>query len=265
MGALMKSKPTGGESSTTTETKYPEYINAMQKLMYGSALDMLGPNMGSPKYQVAGMTQDQMTAGNLYRQNAQDAFGTDYAGKIEAAGGPVTGNDAIALMNPFLDRVGKSTMEAIRDQYDDQRAMAGARSANGVAFGGAGSGLALERAQLARNEGQQRESAISGLLSAGYDRGASLAENNAQRQLAAAIAANSAAGDTLDRRQTAADAIYGYGTGTQKQAQAALDAPYINLQRLMGIVPGVTGATKQSTPETWNPLSTILGIGGMFL
>jgi hypothetical protein len=246
-----------GSSTTTQKTQFPEWYEA-------AAEKLTRPFAESPTAQVAGLTADQLMSGDLSRQLARNAFDggalNGYAGRIESAGGPVTGDDINALLNPYLNRVGRQVLNDMGREKDNANAAIGARSANAVAFGG--SGPALERAQLERSHGQNVARAITDLLSGGWDRASALASANADRKLGATTAAynaaSGAAGDTYNRQASAIDRLLGYGTLTQAQAQKALDVPYTSLQRYASLVPG---AQSTSTPTYFNPLETLLGIG----
>lgn len=239
-----------GSSTTTQSVNFPDWYQA-------AATANTAPWMTPSAGMVAGMNDDQMMAGNLTRQNAQNAYsGTDYAGKIMEAGGAVTGQDALDLANPFYKSVGRDTIDTMRRERDNASAQIGARNANAVAFGGSGS--ALERAQLNRNHLDQSGKAINTILAQGYDRGMSAAQQNAQRQMQAAQAASGVSrGQFADRRNAASD-LLGYGGFTQAQAQQALDIPYLALQRYQSLLPGSQTSTQ---PITWNPLETLLGAG----
>jgi hypothetical protein len=246
-----------GSSTTTQKTQFPEWYEA-------AAEKLARPFAESPTAQVAGLTADQLMSGELSRQLAHRSFDDSglggYAGRIEAAGGPVSGAQISAQMNPFMEAVGQSVISDMRREKENSDAGIGARHANSVAFGG--SGAALERAQLERGHGQNIGRAMTELKSAAWDRAAAQASANADRQLGATTAAynaaSGAAGDNYNRQASAIDRLLGYGTLTQAQAQKALDVPYTSLQRYAGLVPGAQSTT---TPTYFNPLEQLLGLG----
>jgi hypothetical protein len=246
-----------GSSTTTQKTQFPEWYEA-------AAEKLTRPFAESPTAQVAGLTEDQMMAGNLSRQLAQGAFGNtslaDYANRIEGAGTAVTGDDIKGLMNPYLETVGRTVLNDMGREKSNANAAIGARNANAVAFGG--SGAALERAQLERSHGQNVARAITDLQNGGWDRASALASANADRKLSATTAAygaaSGAANENFNRQASAIDRLLGYGTLTQAQAQKALDVPYTSLQRYASLVPGAQNTT---TPTYFNPLEQLLGLG----
>jgi len=254
-------------TSTTQSVQFPDWFSA-------AATANTLPFMQPQKNMTAGLTEDQLRAGNLARQGARTAYsGNDYASRIADAGqgyqaAKVTGQDAVELMNPYLDSVGRDTLNALRREHGNTAAEIGARTASGVAFGG--SGGAIERAQLNRSHGEQVGSTISNLLSSGYDRGAQLASENAQMEnnarqfnssqnLAALLGANTAANDTQSRQRYAMQDLLGYGNMVQGQAQRVLDQPYTAMQRYAGLMPGAQVNTQPNNSPGF--LQQLLGVG----
>lgn len=269
-------------TTTTQKTEYPEWVENAQKALGMAGLGMVMPFMQSPQYQVAGMTEDQLMAGNLARQSARGAFDNDFSSRILGAGGgyeaaKVTGEDALELANPFYESVGRDTLNTMRREHDNNQAAVGARHAARRAMGG--SGEAIERHLGNRALNENMTSTINDLKAQGYDRGMANALANAQMEnearqfnsgqgLAAAIAADNAYGNNFNRQQTALSTLLGYGDRTQAQAQRNLDIPWDSLQRGMSLIPGIGGTTTSTQPDTspsW--LQTLLGaglaIGGM--
>lgn len=237
--------------STTQKTQFPQWYEAAAT---ANTLPFAQPQ----KNMVAGLTEDQLMAGNLARQGARNAYsGTDYASQILGAGAPISGNDAMKLANPYLQSIGRDTIDAMRRERDNTDAQIGARNANSIAFGG--SGAALERAQLNRGYGENVGSTINSLLGQGYDRGMQLAEGNANRGMTAAIGANTAANDTQNRQRYALQDLLGFGNMAQTQAQKQLDIPYTALQRYASLVPGSQVTTEPDNSPGW--LQQILGVG----
>lgn len=238
-------------TSTTQQTSYPDWFNA-------AATANTLPHMQPQKNMIAGLNEDQLMAGNLARQGARNAnSGPDYASAIMSAGGPVSGEDAMALANPFLQSVGRDTVNSMRSERDNSSAQIGARNANAVAFGG--SGAALERAQLDRGYGENVGRTINSILGQGYDRGMQLAEGNANREMSAAVGANSAANDTQSRQRYALQDLLGYGNMAQGQAQKQLDIPWTAMQRYQSLQPGAQVSTQPDTSPGW--LQQLLGVG----
>ncbi|MCZ4270888.1 hypothetical protein [Maritalea porphyrae] len=193
-----------GESKTSTSQQYSPQVEAM--------MDEYQKKVGSTAqhyWNLGGMPVPPKTD----RQNATRALvdgigsntGHDYTSEIAAAGGGYTpstaqahtvdGEQIIEGMNPYLEGVGRDTINTMRRERDNTDAKIGARHASAVAFGGSGS--ALERAQLNRGYGENVGKAINGIMAQGYDNSTNLALNNAQMKnqadLANAQMANEAA------------------------------------------------------------------------
>jgi hypothetical protein len=206
----------------------------------------------------------------------------------------ITGEDIQKEMNPYLQTVGRQTLAEMNREKTAMDARIGARAASGVAFGG--SGPALERAQLNRSYGEQVGGTINDLMSQGYDRATAIAlqkaamknaaeQSNvnaanqfstlnfgadnaaraagAQQGLAANIAANSAANSTFERQQAALQQLLSIGNQNQQFAQAGIDIPWTQLNKVAAFLPGVGATQTTSTPQYFNPLEAIMGVGSL--
>lgn len=284
--------PSNNTVETTQRTQFPAWVEEAQKALGTTGLGMISPFLQSPQYSRAGMTEDQLMAGNLARKSAVGAFDNNYAGRLASAGQGYTpatgtaarlgGTDYEEFFNPFLDRVVNNATNRMRSEKDSAIAQSDAQAANGVAFGGSGS--ALRNAQIARGYTQDVGELSSNLMAQGYDRANALASQNVDREqamnlanlaaknqagqfnasqgLSALLGANNAENDAFNRQQTALATLLGYGNRTQSEAQANLDIPWANLQRGMSIIPGVTGSTINTAPDN-SPsfLQQLLGAG----
>ena len=76
-------------------------------------------------------------------------------------------------MNPYLDSVGRTTLDNMRREYLNADAMNAAKYA--AQGGTGGSGAAIARGQAARGYNENVASTIEQLQSAGYDRATALA------------------------------------------------------------------------------------------
>jgi hypothetical protein len=312
----MGSKQTG-ESTTTNKVDFPQYVQDAQQASLGLAAGMSAPWMTPQDSRIAGFTEDQLMAQDLARQTAQGGYGTDYSGNVRdaafagrdainntaqsnyanasgnadavrAAGQGITGADIQSMMNPYLDDVGKTTLDNMRREYQNAQAGLDAKYANESAFGG--SGAALARASQARGYNQDVGSTIAQLRAGGFDRGADLAKFNSSQKLAAeqaaaglganagqnlmsgvqagaamgmagATGANSAYNDTFARQLEANKLLSQQGAIQQNFAQSGLDMPYNQLDWLRQYIPGVVPNSSSSQPIYSNPLGTIAGLG----
>lgn len=206
----------------------------------------------------------------------------------------VTGEDIQGEMNPYLETVGRQTLAEMDRAKTAADARIGARAASGVAFGG--SGPALERAQLQRSYGEQVGGTINDLMAQGYDRATALAmqkaamrnaaeqanvnaanqfstlnfgaqnaarASGAQQDLASKIAANSAANSTFERQQAALQQLLSIGNQNQQFAQAGIDIPWTQLNKVAAFLPGIGGTTTTSQPKYFNPLEALIGLGSL--
>lgn len=197
---------------------------------------------------------------------------------MEAA--QLSGTDYQEFMNPFLDDVGRSTVDTMRREFDNNQAKAGAHAANSIAFGG--SGAALERAQNARNFNQDATSTVANLMSGGFDRASALASQNVDREqqarqqnagnsLQAAGIYGNLYGDDFNRGRSSLADLLGVGTQQQQDTQANLDSRWDILQKLGAFIPSVYNTTETSnstgTQPNQNPsgLQSALGLAGTVL
>ena len=267
-----------GESKSTQTTSFPQYVEDAQRGLITAAGGMATPFIQPPNSALAGQNADQMKAAELARQQAAGAFSTDYSKSIAKAGETgyspyqITGEDIQNEMNPYLQSVGRQTLADLRREKTATDAQIGARAASGVAFGG--SGPALQRAQLDRTHGEQVGSTINSLLAQGYDRATAIAmqkaaaENaarasNSQMGLASQIAANSAANSTFERQQAALQQLMGIGNQNQQFAQAGIDIPWTQLNKVAAFLPGVGSTQTNAQPNYFNPLEALMGVGSL--
>lgn len=185
----------------------------------------------------------------------------------------ISGEDIQGLMSPYLDRVGASTMREIGRSYDDASAMAGARAAAGGAFPGSSSGLALQRAQMARGEAETKQDAINGILQQGWNQASNLAQTNAgilnqagqfnsNLGLQANIAGAGAYGDFYNRGMQGIDNRLRAGLLERGFEQEQMDLPWTNYQRYMNALPGEV--VEDTSPGFFqNLLGLGLTVGGM--
>lgn len=252
-----------GNKQTSSEQSYSPQIEGLLGRGYeGLGKSGLTDKIGGYQGSIAPLNASQ-NWGIALAQDAGHMGGRDFSGGILDAGGGVTGDSIKGLMNPFLDTVGRSTLQAMGRDRDNANAQIGARSANAVAFGG--SGPALERAQLQRGSQQNMGNMVAGLLSGGFDRASQLATGNADRRLNANIAADGAYGNMMDRRNGVINGLLTTGGIAQAQDQANLDLPYSDWQRFMSGLPSPGSTTTQNDPQYFDPLAFLGGIGTRML
>lgn len=312
----MGSKQTGTSTNTNT-VDFPEYVQKAQEAGLGVASSLAMPWLQPQDARIAGFNEDQLMGQDLARWNARGTQGTDYsravtnaaqqgrdsmrdagvaagqimsggADEIRAAGQGITGADITAMMNPYLDDVGATTLDNMRREYQNAQAGLDARFANEGSFGG--SGAALARARQARDYNQDVGSTIAQLRAGGFDRGADLARYNNDQKFAAANAAagmdansanaryraeadasnfnllgatggNSAYNDTVSRNIATTEALDRSGAIQQNLAQSQLDMPYNQMDWLQRYIPGIVPNSTSSQPIYSNPLGTIAGLG----
>jgi hypothetical protein len=220
----------GNKTQTTTQsteggstTNYAPWIGPSQQGLAGIALMQNMHNLTPQQHSIAGFTPDQLQGMDYTRQFAAEQFG---------GGSPnyMTGDSFKEYMNPFLDTVGKTAVDGMRREHENNLARSGVKAANGVAFGG--SGAALERAQLARGMNEAVPAVLGNIMSQGFDRATN-----------AAMSARTL-NDNLDqsrsgRQMSAIQGLLGAGGLQQGLAQKSLDLPYESLKRIAAFVPGV--------------------------
>jgi hypothetical protein len=306
-----------GTSTTTNQVQFPQYVEQAQEGGLNAATALSMPWLQPQDARIAGFNEDQMMGQDLTRWNARGTQGTDYsravtnaahegrdsvrgtgvvqgqvmsggADQIRAAGQGITGADITAMMNPYLDDVGKTTLDNMRREYQNAQAGLDAKFANESSFGG--SGAALARARQARDYNQDVGSTISQLRAQGFDRGADLAQFNSNQKFNAAQAGanmdaqsvaarmaaeqaasnfnllgatggNAAYNDTVSRNMATTAALDKSGAIQQNLAQAQLDMPYNQMDWLQRYIPGVQPNSSSSQPIYSNPLGTAIGAG----
>jgi hypothetical protein len=218
---------------------------------------------------------------DLARGTAQDVF---TAPRLQAPGNPnltastVGGSQVMAGMNPFLESVGNTTLDAMRREYGNADAGLASKYAAAGAMGG--SGEAIARGQAARGYGQNVAATIAQLQAAGYDQAQALALANAQMEnqmrgtaadygLKATQVDDALRNTQLAREQAAAQGLTQNGLMQQAQNQQVLDVPWTALERLFGITPkqmnSQTYSQKESPDNSTSPLQSILGFGSTIL
>jgi hypothetical protein len=280
----------GGGTQTTTEqsqTSYPQWTQDAQQKTYTTGGSMLENFLRNPQYSVAGFNTDQMKGMDLARDSARQVYTAPQinvpgSAPMTASAAQVTPGAIQAGINPYLDSVGKSTLDNMRREYQNSDAMLAAKYAAGGGLGG--SGEAIARGQAARGYNENVASTIAQLQSAGYDKATALALANAQMQqqtnLTNATTGNDFAlkapqvQDTLRTtelaRQQAAQQALMQGGGLQQQfGQKTLDVPWTMLERLLGITPRQTNSQTYGTKETegggTSMFQSLLGAGTTLL
>ena len=254
-----------GTSQTTNETTYPQYIQDAQKATVNAAVGMAAPHIKGSDYTIAGQNEDQLMAAEIARNSALAGNTTDYSKQMANIGADGDRSAQIEkYTNPYTQSVGRDVLANMRREKTASDAAIGARNASGIAFGG--SGPALERAQLERSYGQNVGSAINSINSSAYESAVNQMNADKAMELAQLQAADSAANNTFNRQQSSLDKLLDIGNQNQTFAQSQIDAPWTNLNRVIGVVNGTdAGSTKTSSKPVYsNPLETIIGVNSLF-
>jgi hypothetical protein len=246
-----------------------------------------------PAYQVAGLTQDQVSAANLanqgigayqpFLQAGQKAIEAGI-GSIAGAVGAPTQADLQAYLNPYTQNVIDRTQSEMRRQGQFAQQNAAAQAVRAGAFGSTREGV--QRAELERNLQDQIANMTAQQLAQNYAQ----AQNLFGQQQGRALQAGQVYG-TLGVQQAAlgesqqrlnlndVNALMTVGQQKQQQDQAVLDAaratelqktltPYQQTSFLSDIYKSAPGSqislTGQSAPST-SPLlqAASLGIAGL--
>jgi len=162
-----------------------------------------GPQFGAAQGQIGTGIGAGFQAAQAAQQAAQQqGFGTAEAtlgrgiGALEGAARGFTPSDVQAFMNPYQQQVIDESLRQINRQGDIARQNLQAQAVRAGAFGGSREGI--QRAELERGLSEQRNAAIVGGLSQGFQSAAQQAqqafEQQQQRQLAQAQGFQGAAG-----------------------------------------------------------------------
>lgn len=254
----------GNKQASSQQSYGPQIDGLLGRGYEGLGKSGLTDRIGGYQSSIAPLNASQ-TWGTALAQDAGHLSKRDFSDGILGAGRGVNGDDIKGLMSPYLDTVGRTVLRDIGRSYDTSNAMAGASAANGVAFPGSSSGLALTRGQIARGRADTTEGAIAGLMSGAWDRASSLATANADRNLNANIAADGAYGNMMDRRGAAINGLLTTGGIAQGYDQAVLDLPYTDWQRFMSGLPSPGATTTENNPQYFDPLAFIGGLGTRML
>lgn len=282
---------------TTSATSFPSWMTDSQNNLHDRTREYFNGQVKNGGFDVTDLTGNQQMAGQLINGMA-NGNGGDFSQQILAAGkgydpsmasaSMVGGSEIQSLVNPYLDSVGRDTLDAMGRERANTDAQIGARNASATAFGG--SGAALERAQLNRGYGEQVSSTINNLMAQGYDQATSIAMANADRAtnvnlanaqagntaaqfgaaqgLSAATSAGNSANSAFNNKLGAVGSLLNYGGLEQSQNQAESDRMKSLLSWYSGQIPGVNGTTVQTAPDNSpNFLQQLLGgaltVGGM--
>lgn len=287
----------GGDTQTTTQhtdqtggTTYAPWTQDLQRAIGGIGLGLSQNFFGqAPKSAVAGFNLDQQKGFDLARGTALQ-YGVDNASSLinglgdrsQAQAATIDTDRIGELMNPYMQTVGRNTVDSMRREYQNNDASMASRYANGSAFGG--SGEAIARGQAARGYSKDVGDMMSTLMAQGYDRASAqaLAEAQMRQQTNLANAGNainaaSAASNILtqdqQRQLSAIGGLLDVGRTQQDLAQRELDVPFDKLSWLAKLVPGVYDTNswlKNDTVSTQPDNSTgsgqgLLGLGTTIL
>jgi hypothetical protein len=283
----------GGQSSSSTErstTSYAPWIQEGQQDVAGAGFHMAEGLLYASPFARAAQTADQRKAFDLARLSARPVYEAGGPAPLDAstltAGAPsqmqasqVTRAEIEGGMNPYLRNVMGTATDAARREY--QNADAGVQSKYAASGGFGGSGEAIARGQLARGHAADSQQMAAKIAAEGFENAQRMALANAQLRQQAAAANQGAANqyglagmdarikapqinsqllDAQQRRElTAANAILQGGNQQQQFAQGNLDAPWVALAKLQGLIPQVYDSNKVTHRET----ESDAGIGGL--
>jgi uncharacterized protein YoaH (UPF0181 family) len=259
-----------------------------------------GQNLDQQKAAELARTQAEGAFNTDYSAQIARAGNAGYG--VEKLGNPalmeaakVDKKSIVDNMNPYLEGVGRSTLSNMRREHTANDAQIGARAASGVAFGG--SGPAIARGQANRAYGEQVSSTIQNLMAQGYSQSQAIAlanasaenaaraknmdatnraaefnanaqndanKGNAALNISSLTSADQAYNNTYNRQQGALSGLMGIGDKNQAFAQANIDLPWTMLNRVSSMLPGVAGTETESTPQYFNPLEALVGLGSIF-
>lgn len=209
---------TGGSSST-----YAPWTQTFPQGLAGIAFGQNAGHLTPAANPIAGFTPDQLQGMDYARRFAMDQFDGGGADRM-------TGESYKEFMNPYLDTVGRTAVDGMRREHENNLARSGARAANTVAFGG--SGAALDRAQMARGMNEAVPQVLSQIMAGGFDRATDAAMRS--RQLNESMDAARSG-----RQMSAIQGLLGSGGLQQDLAQRSLDLPYESLMRIAQFLPGI--------------------------
>lgn len=137
-----------------------------------------------------GQSQNRQQYVDAMRGNQQGNVGDNYAGGAAGTAGmagatmpiasyieQISGNDALALGNPFREAMTRVAIDNIDDDRMKREADIGARAARRGAFGG--SGEALSHYMNDKNAGERIDDAVTKMAYDSYNVGSGLAQQNA--------------------------------------------------------------------------------------
>lgn len=268
-----------GEKTNTTLPAYPSYVEGPMKDYYG-AIGSAGGGMLSGlngyKGGVAGINPNMAWGLGKAQEMGHSSLRDFSGGILGAADGykptTVSGASIKGMMDPYAETVGAARMRELGRSYDDARANANASAASGVAFAGSGSGNVLRQAQLDRGEAIDSDNVINGVLSDAWAQAANLASQNAAienaagqfnagQRLQANMGANSAYNDYINRQGSAMDALLTTGGLARAYDQELIDLPWNNAMRYREALQGAPEGQTEITPQYFDPLALIGGLG----
>lgn len=271
----------GGAKQTTKQTStYTPTAQAtgLYNNVIGQATNAATtPYNPATQQQVANFTPDQLAAFGMV-SDAQGAWSpyTDRAGQLfEQSAAPISADAISNYMNPYQQMVLDASLAQSQRADAIQQNMLKGNAIAGGALGGNATGVAA--AQLAGEQGRNRDSMIANLLSGGYSQALNAAQSDAARQ--AGIGAQFGQLGQMVQGLSLNDiqARLGIGNQQQQQGQAQLDAasanaqaetmwPYQNAQWLASIAAGIgplTGGTTTGTAKTQQGkgIGNVIGAG----
>lgn len=226
-GGAAKTKQSSTSTYTPTAQASGVYNNVLDRAQT-NANQAYDPAMGK-SIAAFNPTQQQAQAAVQGNQGAwQGDFG-QAGDMISGAGAALTGDDISRYTNPWQQQVVDAAMAKIRDQdaMQQREFTAGQVSQGGLG----GNGVFVGRAQLAADQGENRNATIANLMSQGFTQAQAAAQADKTRGLAAGQSMANLGAQRSQLGYNDAAALGASGQQQQQQTQAELDAAQANAQQ----------------------------------
>jgi hypothetical protein len=266
------------DTTTTSKTKYPEWVENASKANYGLAETIASrPYTPYPYQRVAGFTGDQKDAMSMLRSYAPTAMSR--AGQpfsvprmIDSIGENGNVED---YMSPYIDQVLDRTQGRIRQATDMAKQWQSNMSAhNAGAFGDARHGIA--DAQIEKEGQQQMADAAASGYQAAYDSAQNMRNTDINRM----FDVERMGGEQQRQLIEFIDSLYRSGSNQQSLDQQSMTLAYQDFLKQLGypveqynmmtaaLTQSPYGSQTSSSQPGPSPaasiLGTVLGIGSLF-
>lgn len=273
-----------GSNTTTTSSSNTSRADPQADALYRQILERAQGAAETPYQSYNGElvapvnAQQNLGIGNI---NSYAGFAQPYieraAGYANQAAGPISASQIQNYMSPYTQSVVDATQAQFNNQNQQQQQQLTGNAISQGALGGNRVGVA--QANLAGQQATAQNPVIAGLYSQGYQQALGAAQQDAQRQQAAAYSLGNLGVAGQNAGLTGAQSQVGAGT-LQQQTQQGLDTanygqfmqeqgyPYQQLSWLAGLGTGVgsqlggtSSSSGSSTAPASNNMSQWLGLG----